>query len=292
MKKYILLALFAVLAPLCSLFGDVQVAHQRWVTIAGSVYLVTSTDGYIYVSDSHYNNGNADLIPLSEFRYDGAQGYLFESVSAVSETTGTTLSGNGSGYTISRLYSLYNDAQAGLNYGPHGALALIPGVGGGSLYLQWGRWTTLSFQAIDTGLYVSANCGGNKILTADRTSVGGWEKFRLCLNSGSAFDKAAGILSDGASVSMLSDSPNWVCAESGSAVYVVANRTSAGSWEHFTLSKMNGGSSLIGSGDQVSILADAHSKYWCAENGGGGVVNANRTSAGGWETFQVEVHAN
>lgn len=291
MKKYMLLVLFAVFAPLGSLFADVQVPDHRWVSISGTLFLVTSTDGYIYITNSHYNNGNADPIPLSEFRYDPNVGYLFESVSAVSETTGTTISGNGSGFTISIGYSLYNDAQAGINYGSHGALALIPALSGGTLNLQWGRWTRLSLQAKDTGLYVSANCGGNKILTADRTSAGGWEQFRFCVNTGSSVGIASGTLSDGDTVSMLSDSPNWVCGEGGSAVYVIANRTSAGAWEHFTLTKMNGGSSSIGSGDSIALYSTSHSKYWCAENGGGGVVNVNRTSAGGWETFDIQVLA-
>jgi glucan 1,3-beta-glucosidase len=31
--------------------------------------------------------------------------------------------------------------------------------------------------------------------------------------------------------------------------------------------------------------------YFCAENGGGSTIIANRTSASGWETFDITVHA-
>lgn len=44
---------------------------------------------------------------------------------------------------------------------------------------------------------------------------------------------------------------------------------------------------LFQDGTQVQLLSTKLNKYLCAENGGGTIVVANRTSASGWETFRV-----
>lgn len=51
------------------------------------------------------------------------------------------------------------------------------------------------------------------------------------------------------------------------------------------LTDVNGGS--LESGDQVYIRTGANGQLMCAENGGGGRVNANRVSVGGYELFTI-----
>lgn len=51
------------------------------------------------------------------------------------------------------------------------------------------------------------------------------------------------------------------------------------------LTDTNGGS--LENGDHVYLRTAANGQFMCAENGGGGNVNANRVSPGGWETFTI-----
>jgi hypothetical protein len=60
---------------------------------------------------------------------------------------------------------------------------------------------------------------------------------------------------------------------------LIANRTSAGSWEAFTEVDTGGG--------KLALRANANGKYVCAENNGALLLIANRTSAGPWEWFAV-----
>jgi hypothetical protein len=64
----------------------------------------------------------------------------------------------------------------------------------------------------------------------------------------------------------------------------------ADGWESFKIVPAMGGPSggLITTGQQVAIQT-ATGNYVCAEGGGGGVVDANRTAIGPWETFTVEL---
>lgn len=71
----------------------------------------------------------------------------------------------------------------------------------------------------------------------------------------------------------------FVAAESGGGSHLVANRASAGAWEHFQLEPQPGGG--------VAIRAD-NGLLVAAELGGNDEVNANRTSVGPWETFFLE----
>jgi regulation of enolase protein 1 (concanavalin A-like superfamily) len=73
----------------------------------------------------------------------------------------------------------------------------------------------------------------------------------------------------------------WVCADNAGASPLIANKTSASTWEKFTVVDM---SSTAGPG-YVALIAQANGKYVCAEDGGASSLIANRTSAGPWETF-------
>jgi len=71
----------------------------------------------------------------------------------------------------------------------------------------------------------------------------------------------------------------YVCADLNlnPAATLMANRTSAGAWESFTVVD-------AGNGD-VALLAQSNSKYVCADNTGTSPLIANRTGFGPWETF-------
>lgn len=46
---------------------------------------------------------------------------------------------------------------------------------------------------------------------------------------------------------------------------------------------------VAGNKNQWQLRAVKNNMYFCAENGGGSTVIANRTSASGWETFDVTI---
>jgi hypothetical protein len=71
----------------------------------------------------------------------------------------------------------------------------------------------------------------------------------------------------------------YVCADSGGAASLIANRAAVGAWETFTLVR-NGNAT-------VSLLAQANGKYVVAENAGAQPLIANRTTIGPWEQFDL-----
>jgi len=84
----------------------------------------------------------------------------------------------------------------------------------------------------------------------------------------------------GRSVSFLAGANGkYVCADLNlnPAATLMANRTSAGAWESFTVVD-------AGNGD-IALLSQANSKYVCADNAGASPLIANRTGFGPWETF-------
>lgn len=82
----------------------------------------------------------------------------------------------------------------------------------------------------------------------------------------------------------------FMVAENGGGDVVNINRvytdpTQVGPWERFTIQRVSGGANdLISDGEQFALIA-SNGQYVVAEGGGGGVINANRTSRGPWETF-------
>ena len=88
---------------------------------------------------------------------------------------------------------------------------------------------------------------------------------------------------------------NWLQAEDGggSGKTLLTDGSGHNSWETFRIRNVTRCPSgwcgkPIRPGDQVALLSDAG--YWvCAENGGGNVVNVDRTSIGTWETFVLHL---
>jgi hypothetical protein len=76
----------------------------------------------------------------------------------------------------------------------------------------------------------------------------------------------------------------YVSADNTGTSPLIANRTSVGTWEQFTLVD-------AGSGN-VALLAHANNQYVCADNTGTSPLIANRTSVGTWESFQLIKNSN
>jgi hypothetical protein len=90
-------------------------------------------------------------------------------------------------------------------------------------------------------------------------------------------------LNPGASVSLIANANGkYVCADNSGTSPLIANRTSAGSWEHYVVVDAGGG--------QIALRATANNMYVCADNGGSSALIANRATFGFWESF-TEVDA-
>ncbi|MFF1631042.1 MULTISPECIES: xylosidase [unclassified Streptomyces] len=76
----------------------------------------------------------------------------------------------------------------------------------------------------------------------------------------------------------------YVCADNTGTSPLIANRTSVGAWEQFTLVDAGGGN--------VALLSHANNQYVSADNTGASPLIANRTSIGTWESFQLIGNSN
>ncbi|MGH8017099.1 MAG: fascin domain-containing protein, partial [Opitutaceae bacterium] len=96
------------------------------------------------------------------------------------------------------------------------------------------------------------------------------------------------LFESGVEVGLRTANGLFLCAEGGGGSTLVANRWGVGAWETFRIHRL-AGPGLISTGDAVSLQAVENGHYWCAVNGGGGIVDANRTGVGSWETFTITV---
>lgn len=128
------------------------------------------------------------------------------------------------------------------------------------------------------GDYVVAENGGGGAVNANRGAAGPWESFTLIdLNSGS--------LESGDYVFVQTNSFYYFNADYCGGFALSAVATYPSSFQTFRIWKV-GGSGTIGNGESVAF--ETYCGYFVvAEGGGGGVVNADRTSIGPWETFTI-----
>ncbi len=139
---------------------------------------------------------------------------------------------------------------------------------------------TVSLKTL-SNYYVSAEAGGGDVLTADRISKGIWETFVL-------IDKNGGHLQSGDVIRLQTYNGHFVVTEGGGGGAVNADRLIPNVWEEFTIIKV-GGSGVIASGDTIALRANNNVHHFVAELGGGGTVNADRTSIGPWEKFILTI---
>lgn len=134
-------------------------------------------------------------------------------------------------------------------------------------------YSIVNIQA-SSGHYFVAEDGRVK---ANRATAGSWERFVLT-------DETGGSLVSGDTVRLAV----WFDADVEAVVGDVhAYKAAEYSWGVFRIHKV-GGSGVINNGDQFRLEA-FDGRWVVAENGGGGLVRANRTSAGPWETFRLWV---
>ena len=133
--------------------------------------------------------------------------------------------------------------------------------------------------------YLVAECGGGREVRADRDVPALWETFTLIRLTQRSDDS----LSSGDLVCLQAANGQYLTAEGGGGREVAANRGRPGDWETFIIEEV--GSGTIRSGDQIRLRTPDGKYYMTAEmgpNGGGDVVNMNRTEAAAWETFTIE----
>lgn len=123
----------------------------------------------------------------------------------------------------------------------------------------------ITIRANANGKIVTAETGGADPLIANRTAVGGWEKFVVV-------DMGAGKVA----LRALANN-KFVSADNFGQSPLVANRDQALGWETFTWVSLPNGN--------FALRADANGLYVTAENGGDTWLYAARTAIGGWESF-------
>jgi hypothetical protein len=127
------------------------------------------------------------------------------------------------------------------------------------------------------GYYVCAEGGGGLDVVANRPVLGPWETFKFEWLS-DFNDKDGNVLERGI-VALRAASGQYVCAEGGGGLDVVANRPDLGPWEIFKY--------MWWPGDAISFETD-NGHFLCAEGGGGQELVANRPGVGDWEKFTIK----
>jgi RHS repeat-associated protein len=153
-------------------------------------------------------------------------------------------------------------------------------------YLSWQAQVGLTAPVavhlrVASGQYVVAEGGGGGAVNADRWVTGSWETFTL-------EDLNGGVLQDGDPVAFRTSAGYYLQAVSGGGGTMLAPAQSVGAWETFTILNLAQVGAPIENDAAIALLSSG-SYYACAENGGGSVVNVNRSVVGAWETFVLEV---
>ncbi|MCF6159184.1 MAG: hypothetical protein E3K32_11610 [wastewater metagenome] len=139
-----------------------------------------------------------------------------------------------------------------------------------------GSGTRVAFRAYNNRNYIRVLNGGGIGIDVAGTAIGTWEVMTLEYSSlhSLSFETINGC---------------YLVAEGGGGdrQTVNADRTTAGNWETFVVTDLNGG--LLESGDQVNIAGWNNTHYVAAERWGERQLNVDRPSPGTWETFRVKL---
>jgi len=125
---------------------------------------------------------------------------------------------------------------------------------------------SISLLAVAVNRYVSGNNGAGS-LTADRTTVGPWEKFHQGNPSNANVDLLAMINS------------RYVTAENAGKSALIARATTAGPWEKYDVLETSDG--------YYALFSHANNKFVTAENAGASALIARATTVGDWEKFSL-----
>ncbi|GIF49341.1 hypothetical protein DFJ67_2164 [Asanoa ferruginea] len=125
---------------------------------------------------------------------------------------------------------------------------------------------SISLRSKLNGKYVSAD-SEDRTLTANRDTIGPWEKFTRYAPGVGPNPILAGV------------NDRFVTAESAGAKPLIANRQLDGLWENFQIINLGNGN--------IAVKSVVNGKYVCAESAGRLSLVANRTAVGPWETFKV-----
>jgi hypothetical protein len=127
---------------------------------------------------------------------------------------------------------------------------------------------TIWLKACATQLYVSAdkNISANAPLVANRAATAGWEQFQV------------GDAGNGYITLRVSETGQYVSADTNLGGQLVANRATPGDWEHFQWVDFGNGT--------IGLKARSNGQYVSSDaNQAGTPLYANRASAGCWEAF-------
>lgn len=136
---------------------------------------------------------------------------------------------------------------------------------------------------VHNGQYVTALSGGGRELWADTNAPLEWESFAIVNLQNKQ-------LADGDSIAIQAMNGQFVSVANGGGGQVMANANNIGPWETFKIRKIVNnkfGKGAISNNSTVAFLCNDGKHYFCAENGGGRELVANRLNAGIWETFQL-----
>jgi hypothetical protein len=263
-----------------TLFVGALVA-DAYETVADGKYLVNGSGEVFYVRSSMNNllvndgTGNNDVIAHTDLFRRSGEVWIAERVPHVGFTTGSYWQ-SGSYYVT---YQVWTDGGTGYKWGKFYALRADDAnpnwVG------IWGNGLAINLQS-SNGQYLCAENGGGSTVAANRNFASAWEEITLWVTAGGTIQSGQEI------VLGTRDYQKFFCADQAHADpgRIVADRSSPGPWERFYLVKISGGDNYIRSGDEVA-LRSSENKYWCANNGGGGTVVANRDYIAAHETFVI-----
>jgi hypothetical protein len=149
-----------------------------------------------------------------------------------------------------------------------------------------------------SGHFLTAENNGGQAISANRTAIGAWEKFTIIDHNGGAL-----WIGDEVSIRFTGTTGTvwYVTADvngGGPGSILRVNRTQIGPWEKFIIGKQAHGGQ-IEFGNPITLQANKSSgpdPYVSAKNGGGilgdGAVTVDRSSAGPFETFTMELQEN
>ncbi len=181
------------------------------------------------------------------------------------------------------LYAFFGCGKAGhsLSTLSHGVHTLRVTFVDGGAELDWlfaKKTDPLIALKASNNFWVCAEKGGRDIVVANRTGIGGWEKF-------SANDTNGGTLQAGDTITLQVANGLYLSAANGGGGALLADELDPAANEQFTLVKTNGGTGPLVVGDTVA-LRTASGSYLTL--GAASKLDATGSSIGANQTFTLD----